>query len=455
MVLEGGVTLATNVALFQPIKNKDINSINRILSATKKRFIKIGVLFFIIGFLFTLVYSFIVVSEVSYWIIVYIFIMSLIPPSINIGVVLKYRAFLLSEQKEYIISLFTLTTIFLGYLFTILFIKLGYGVWCIKAFTTLFAVINCVALVLYCKKQYRFIDMSVQPDDMAIKGTRDVFVSKITSALYSAFPIIVISIAFPNGAKLASVYAVYVGIFSFISNAIQSFSSAPRFAFGQLFVEDDKNKICQMFLRYEFIVFIFLTILLGTTMILILPFIKLYTDGVNDIDYYNTTIMILMGLSTFVSIIHIPSGQMINMSGNFKISKNINIIATSALLVLLSGAVLMNILINTDIYGILVAILSASFLLAIMEFFFTHKHILGLSVIETLKVLFPNFFVFIVAIVWGVYFKSVNSYFDLIKIGVLVFMSVMSITLFLNYLMNKRLLVNTIKMILKILQNRT
>ena len=58
LILEGGFTLASNVALFYPLTHGDYKQVNGILSATKKKFKKIAVIFISIGTLISIVYAF-------------------------------------------------------------------------------------------------------------------------------------------------------------------------------------------------------------------------------------------------------------------------------------------------------------------------------------------------------------------------------------------------------------
>jgi len=63
LILEGGFTLASNVALFEPVSKEDYITANGILSATKKKFNKIGVLFLVMGIAAAIVYSFLVKTQ--------------------------------------------------------------------------------------------------------------------------------------------------------------------------------------------------------------------------------------------------------------------------------------------------------------------------------------------------------------------------------------------------------
>lgn len=449
LVLEGGLTLATNVALFAPIKTNDIGNINAILSATNIRFKKIGFVFIVLGTFSSLLYSFFVHTDVSYWTVVYFFIMSLLPSAVNLMIAMKYRSILLSNQKEYVISIITLVTVVLGYSCTLIAIYNDCGIWSVKAFTTFFSLLNSLIIVLYCRKHYKYLDFSMKPDYNAIKGTKDVFLGKISGALFSALPILIISILFPNGAKLASVYAVYASVFSFLFNAIQAFASAPRFAFGQLFVDGDIDRIKELFLKYEFIVFVFQTLLMGCALGLILKFVDLYTFGVSDIQYHNPIIALILGLTFYISIIHKPSGHIINMSGNFKAYKIINFSAVIALFCFTFLAYFVGKFFNCELYGVLIGVAAAALTKCILEIGYTHKKILHLPLSKTIRMILANSILTFCCFLISPYLESISNFFYLAVSAFVVLAIISVITFVVNYVFNKEMLTSTIQLVFK------
>ena len=64
LILEGGLTLASNVALFKPYVSGDYEKCNRILSATRKQFRKIGLLVFAVGIGIAAIYPFCIKSDI-------------------------------------------------------------------------------------------------------------------------------------------------------------------------------------------------------------------------------------------------------------------------------------------------------------------------------------------------------------------------------------------------------
>ena len=65
LVLEGGFTLASNVVLFAPLNKKDYSKVNGILFVTREKFRKIGLAFFACGFAISVVYVYIVNSNLD------------------------------------------------------------------------------------------------------------------------------------------------------------------------------------------------------------------------------------------------------------------------------------------------------------------------------------------------------------------------------------------------------
>ena len=73
MLVEGGFTLAINVALFKYYVKDNQKEVNQILVASNNRFTKIGILFLIIGGIVTVVYPIFIKSELDYITILLIF----------------------------------------------------------------------------------------------------------------------------------------------------------------------------------------------------------------------------------------------------------------------------------------------------------------------------------------------------------------------------------------------
>lgn len=366
MVLEGGFTIASNVALYAPFEKKDYTTANAILSATKIRFDRVALITLVLGVIVSFAYGLIIDSGLDRAIIIGIFLVTVFTTAANFSVSMKYRVVLQTDQKEYVISNITTLTTVVGYGLIILSTVLFRSMWMVSVLTLAYSLASYLVIAWYAKKKYPFIDFGVTPDYSKISGTRDVFVQKVTSVLYSSAPILVISLI---STTMASIYAVYNMVFNVVKNVISVFSQAPRLSFGSLLSQEDRdmNKVRDYLLIYELIVVMMTTVCIVLANSLIIPFMKLYLSNVSDADYIHAGYAVLFGLVTFFSSIHIPAGQIILMSGNFRISKIIQIAAAVVLVVLIPLLAY-----QFQITGALIAMLIAALVLAVLEICYIH-----------------------------------------------------------------------------------
>ena len=367
LILEGGFTVASNVALFSPLGNRDFRTINGILAATREKFHKIGVVFLIVGFAISLGYTFLVNSQLPWELILTILWMTIFPAAFNLFFATTYRVLLQSQQKEYIVSGITALTIGLGHVTNILLITHGGKMWMVRFVTMTFSLLNSLLIIGYVKRCNSFLNFQEPKRRDLIKGTGDVLAQKITGVVYNAAPIVFLSVSPAGGTALASVYAVYNNVFIMLKSLLHGVIDAPRFGFGQMLTERKKEDVWQLFAQYEYIAFSAVFIFLTTAHALILPFVKLYTVGITDINYSDSWIALLMTWIAAIEMIHIPSGHLLNMAGLFRISRNIQIVACIVLLTGMSigGTVF-------GVYGMLIAVLCTAVLLACLEIGYVH-----------------------------------------------------------------------------------
>ncbi|MED3645225.1 hypothetical protein P5F75_17900 [Caldifermentibacillus hisashii] len=444
LIVEGGFTLATNVALFKPLSVSKYEIVNSILSATRRIFIKIGLLFFVIGILASIIYTIIINSNLPKSIIFMTLMMTVISTVFNLIFTTKYRILIQTEQKEYIINLVNIITIFLTQILIILIILFQQHMLIVRFIIMLGSIFNGLMIGYVCRKSYNFIDFSVKPNYKLIRGTKDVFVQKFTSMVYTSVPIVYISMT--AGTIYASIFAVYNSVFSILKNVIYSFVNAPRIGFGRLIAERNKNYVMKVFLQYEFIVIILISGILSTAAVLILPFIGIYTRGVEDIDYIDKYLAVILIGITFFEIIHIPSGNIINMAGKFKIGKNIQNIACISLITLM---IIGNHLFS--FYGILLSVLFTSIILAILEIYYIHVVYFKDGLAVFLRILIPNtIFSIILVYIEVAFLPKISGYIYFFIIGLFILLINYLLIVIINLLINRKLTVGFFKRLLKL-----
>ncbi|MDY0299919.1 MAG: hypothetical protein RBQ66_08885, partial [Candidatus Cloacimonadaceae bacterium] len=303
------------------------------------------------------------------------------------------------------------------------------------------SIIASITIVYICKKNNKTLNLHVEPNYSAIKGTKDVLIQKITGLIYGTVPVLYMSIFL--GSVYVSVYAVYNSIFTLVKNILYSLVNAPRMSFGALIAEKDTEYVKEQFLLYEFIIVFFSTIIFCSALVMIIPFILLYTRGITDIEYNDNRIAIMLTLIGFVEIIHIPSGHIINMSGNFSYSKKFQLVAAILLIVLIPIASH-----YWGFIGILVSIFCAAIALAIMEIAYIHNRYFHKTLGRINRIIFSNLlFSTLLSIIELHYINNIDSYYNFFIIGFIVLLANSFILLVVNYLINRKEVVQVLNLI--------
>lgn len=419
LIVEGGFTLATIVALFNPTTSNDKTAINRILSATRITFNKIGLIFLTVGLFASIGYSLIIRSDLSPFISFLVFFMTIVSTAFSLMYATKYKILLQSDNKEYIINGIQILTLIISQLLISLVVFLNGDMLLIRFSTMIGAILNSYLIAFNVKMKYKSLNFNEEPDFEAISGTNDIFIQKLTNVLYQTLPIIFISAT--AGTIYASVYIVYNNVFRLLKNGIFAFINAPRMGFGKLISEKELSYVAKIFHEFEFIMFTIFITLLSTTAVLIMPFIGIYTNGVNDVSYQNWIIAFFLVVTTFFEVIHIPSGNIINMAGLFKVGRKIQTNVSIVLSILMVLGFYFY-----DFYGILFAVMISSLLLACLEIYYVHNLFFKNRLKAFLRLFLPNTILLIILVIvelqlipdiksiknfliWGVILVSVNG----------------------------------------------
>lgn len=317
-IAEGGVGAATTYALYKPIAEKDYHSMNRILSFTHKYFRRLGIILsgcimvisifyphMVKGFNEGLRGTLVVLALGSITVTEYLFD----------G---KYKCLLNAQQKLNLRNIaqavFTLITkgvaIFLCYN--------GYPFWTVLLSICIEVPLRVVFYSVIIRNKNEWIDYSVEPDDSIRSFSRDLFIQKISSLLFSTTDVMLISVFV--GAAETSVYSVYNMVISGMTNLILIVCDSPSNLLGKYYVED-KQKFEKLYHSYEMLAVMLTTMMVIVYLFLIHPFISLYTDGVNDIDYYDNYMARLMGLNFVLCYYRSLAASSLNAAGFFKAGK--------------------------------------------------------------------------------------------------------------------------------------
>lgn len=322
-LLEAGVGTASLQALYGPVGRSDYKSINEILAATDRYYKRTGIVYFIAFVALSLIYPLFVDSELPKSVIFWVIIFTGLSGVISYFFQGKYNILLLADGKNYINNnLSTIVYIFTS-VFKLLLLLGGFGIVAIQAMYCLFNLFKMIYIEWYIHKNYKWINLKESPNKKAISQSNYVLVHQISSLIFNNTDTIILT--FLVGLKSVSVYSIYTLLFGMIGTAIGTITGGVQFILGQTF-NNDRERYLKLHSVYELFSIVVCFSLYCVACIFILPFIALYTSGIEDIEYIDQLLPYLFVAFYLLSNGRESSNITIKFAGHFKQTINRTII---------------------------------------------------------------------------------------------------------------------------------
>ena len=431
-LLEAGLSTAVVQALYAPVTKGDKSSISAIVNAARVYYRKIAVYYTIIVLVVSIVLPLIIQTTLSKIEMSLYFLLFGVSNIINFWFTASMRPLLLAEGKNYINSNITLIFHVMSQSAKILLLFLKANIVLLQLAYSVVNIIQIVVYYIFFKRNYQWLDKNLPADNGAIKQRDAFFWQQISNLIFSCTDVMLLS--FFCNLKVASVYAVYMLIFNALSTILSIVTSSTQFILGQEYNSDRKNYIT-VHRTYEMLLLIFSFSIFTTAEILTIPFIKLYTAGVNDVNYIDYALPILFCMSGLLSTCKSASLCLINFS--FHAKQTLNRVFVEAGMNLVISLILVK---DMGIRGVLIGTCCALIYRVIDVLFYTNHRILNTSVLPTIKVYIGNFVLFIIFIALSkiIDIEVINYVQFAIKGAVILGVCGVSY-LILNYIMNREL----------------
>lgn len=409
-----GISESTVVSLYKPLNEHDNKKTSSIYKAVAKTFNKSGIWFSVASVLIALIYPLFVSEDLPYYFIAFLVIIISISGVSEFFLIGKYRTLLIADQKMYIVNIAQIVGAVLSSVLTIVLIKLNLGIILVQFASAMAYVCRIIVLAIYIKKSYKNIDSSASPDYSAVSKRKAATIHQVAGlVIFGSQTLIVAQFC---GFAEASVYSVYNLIFTGINTILATFSSAMLAGMGSLLTIGDNERVKKVYEIYELVYQILTFTVYITALIMIKPFIILYTSGADDVVYMRTELVFLFIIMGLFNCLRTPGATMINAKGHYDETKNRALIEMSICLV---GQLLF--VQFYGVVGVLVGTISAYLYRTLDVIIYSNVRILKRSPIKTL--LRDIRYILILAIAGYVFLNmdiKTSGYFDWIIIAVLV-----------------------------------
>lgn len=317
-ILNVGVTGATKVALYKPLAENNIEKISGIVKALDRQMRKVGMI--LSAYIVVLIFAYPLLVDTGYsWIEVAPLVLAAGISALGsyfFGI--TYSTLLTADQNVYILNAFSIIATILNTVVNVILIKAGCSIQVVRISGAVVLFLRPLLLNLYAKKRYKLIQ-NCEPDNTGMSMRRDVLAHSIANIVHDHTDLVVITL-FTN-AKMASVYTVYNLVMAILKKTQRIFTNGTESIFGSMWSKGEMAKIRHNLSIYEFIVGSFASVVFSTTLVMILPFITLYTKGVKDVEYIRPAYALIITVAQAFYCVRAPYTTLVHGSGHYKETK--------------------------------------------------------------------------------------------------------------------------------------
>ena len=397
-LLEAGIGNASVNALYKPITENDKYEISDILSATQKYYRKITYIYIACVIILSFGYPLVIETELSYVSVVLVILFQGMSGALTFYFVAAYKQVLIADGKNYIVQNITLVIYVLTSLAKIILMQNGFNIVLLQF---AYFVIYCIQVFIYVrvmKKRYEWIKIHKNPSMRCLSQRNAFLIHEISGTIFSSTDVLVLSTF--CSLKIASVYAVYNMVFTALNSMINSINSGLTYILGQTYASD-KEAYVKTHDGYDSLYMALVFSLITVAYVLILPFVNLYTRGINDIAYVDYKLPILFAIIQLMSCSRAVSARLITISGHAKATQYRSLL--EALINLGTSLILVQFL---GIYGVLIGTIIALLYRVNDIIIYANKKILKRTPLKTYKKFICNFLIFSIIVIANHYCRE-------------------------------------------------
>lgn len=324
--LELGVGAVVQSSLYKPLYEKNENQVSRIWVSANKFFHRIAAILFVYVILLVSFYP-IIVDE-SYG---YIYTAGLII-AISISSFAQYyfgivnQLLVTADQRGYVQYSIQILIYIVNVVVSVALIYFGASIQVVKLTTSIIFLIRPIFLYFYVKKNYS-INKKITYNKEPIKQKWNGVAQHVSSVVLDSTDTIVLSLL--STLESVSVYSVYHLVIYGVKTLFTSMTNGIQALLGEICAKGDKSEINTAFSWVEWIIHTCAIFVFGCTGILIVPFVSVYTKGINDANYIVPIFAILITMAHGCHCIRLPYHIMIKAFGKYKETQKNYIIATA------------------------------------------------------------------------------------------------------------------------------
>lgn len=322
--LEFGVGAVVQSSLYKPLADKNDIEISKIIVSAGNFFKKLAMILILYIGILIVFYPLLVKSQFSWMytagLIVAISISSF--AQYYFGVV--DRLLLTAAQRGYVQYTAQIITLVVNTIACVVLIEMDASIHVIKLTTSIIFLARPMYLRWYTNRMFR-LDRNIVYEGEPIRQKWNGAAQHFAAVILDGTAMIILT-TFSTLVNV-SIYSVYWLVIVGVKQLCLSLTSGVQAVLGELWAKQDFKELNSIFGWVEWSLHTFAVFIFGCTAVLISPFVSVYTQGVNDGNYWQPVFGVAIALAHMGHCFRLPYNLMILAAGHYKETQHNYVIA--------------------------------------------------------------------------------------------------------------------------------
>lgn len=402
-LLEAGVGSIFRTSLYKPLSKGDIEGVSGIINEQIRFYRKIGIIFIFYVIVLCAFYPMIAKTDIAKTYIISLIIILSINTFAEYFVSLPYASLLSADQKIRISYIVSIIYAIINVLVSLLWVSLKADIRFIYLSMCIIGLLRPVFYTWYVKKYYKLNKKAI-PDKTALSQRWNGMTHHFAYYIHTNTDASILTVFI--GTAMVSVYNVYGAIIFGVEKIITSISTGAAAGLGSLIESNKKEQINKTVDQFELIQGGIATILYTITALLLIPFIRLYTSEMTDMNYiqpiFGYVLIVAEAIYCFRCIYS-------TVSMNANKFKETQLGAILECVVNLVGSLILVIVFQMGILGVAIGTVMGMLTRYIFEVIFLSKNIVCRSVLKATKMFLVSSVIALISVVICNFILDYNS----------------------------------------------
>lgn len=322
--LELGVGAVVQSTLYKPLAENKQDDVSKIISSANKFFRRLAQILTVYVIVLVIFYPLFAAKEYGFWYTATLIVAISISSFAQYYFGIVNRLLLTADQRGYVQYTAQTIAVVGNTVACYILIMLGCGIQVVKLTTSIIYLIQPFAIYLYVRNHYR-IDTKIKYDKEPIPQKWNGIAQHVAAVILDGTDTVVLTLF--ATLEDVSIYSVYFLVVKGVKQLFMSMTNGITSLIGELWARQELAELKKTFGWTEWVIHTGTIFVFGVTAVLIVPFVKVYTLGIDDANYIQPLFAALIVAANAAHCLRLPYNIMILAAGHYKQTQNNYIVA--------------------------------------------------------------------------------------------------------------------------------